>query len=95
MKKEGHPKYRSVVFYDVGADFKLLTRSTASTSDTIELDGKEYPCVKIEISSASHPFFTGQQKFVDTLGRVERFQKKFGGEYFSQPKKKKKPASRL
>jgi large subunit ribosomal protein L31 len=89
MKKGIHPEYRPVVFYDVGADFKLLTYSTAQTNETTTLEGKEYPMVKLEISSASHPFFTGQQKFVDTQGRVERFQRKFGGEYFKKPEKKK------
>jgi len=91
MKKDIHPEYRPDVFYDVAADFKLLTRSAVKTSDTIELDGKEYPVVKLEISSASHPFYTGQQKFVDTMGRVERFQKKFGGDYFKNKPKKKTP----
>jgi large subunit ribosomal protein L31 len=89
MKKEIHPEYRPVVFHDVAADFKMVVRSTAETKDKIQLDGKEYPVVKFEISSASHPFFTGQQKYVDTLGRVERFQKKFGGDYFAKPAAKK------
>lgn len=91
MRKKIHPKYQEVVFYDEAADFKLLTRSTIQTSDKITLDGKEYPCVKLEISSASHPFYTGQQKFVDTAGRVEKFQKKFGGDYFKAKDKKKAP----
>jgi large subunit ribosomal protein L31 len=95
MKKEIHPEYRDVVFHDVEADFKILTRSTIRSKDKITLDGKEYPLVKLEISSASHPFFTGTEKFIDTAGRVERFQKKFGGEYFAKPQKKKKPAGRL
>ncbi len=88
MKEGIHPEYKPVVFYDPSADFKMLTRSTIKSKDTIEYEGKEYPCVKLEISSASHPFFTGQQKFVDTAGRVERFQKKFGRDYF----KGRKPA---
>ncbi len=82
MKKGIHPEYRPVVFQDVGADFQMLTRSTIKTKDTITLDDVEYPLVKLDISSASHPFFTGQQKFIDTMGRVQRFQTKFGGEYF-------------
>lgn len=89
MKKDIHPKYRPVCFHDVGADFKLITRSTIQTSETIEVDGTEYPLVKLEISSASHPFYTGSERMVDTLGRVERFQKKFGGDYFKKPEKKK------
>jgi large subunit ribosomal protein L31 len=91
MKKDIHPKaYRPVVFLDAGANFKFLTRSTVPTSETIKWeDGKEYPVVKLEISSASHPFYTGQQRFVDTAGRVEKFQRKFGGDYFKKPAKDK------
>lgn len=79
MKKGIHPEYRPVVFRDISTDFAILTRSTADTSDTITWeDGNEYPLVKVEISSASHPFFTGTMKLVDTEGRVERFRKKYG-----------------
>ena len=95
MKKDIHPKYHDVVFYDVEADYKIITRSTIQSKDKIEVDGKEYPLVKLEISSASHPFFTGAERYVDTAGRVERFQKKFGGAYFAKPSKKKKPVGRL
>ncbi len=88
MKKDIHPKYRPVVFQDVSADFAFLTRSTINSKDTIKWeDGKEYPLVRVDISSASHPFFTGKQKFVDTAGRVEKFQRKFAGDYFSAKKK--------
>ena len=88
MKKETHPdNYRPVVFQDRSADFSFMTRSTVKTKDTIKWeDGKEYPLVSVEISSASHPFYTGKQKFVDTAGRVEKFQKKFQGSYFAQKK---------
>ncbi len=87
MKKGIHPEYRPVVFQDVSADFKFLTRSTVHSNATIKWeDGKEYPLVKVDISSASHPFFTGKQKFVDTAGRVEKFQKKFSGSYFGKKK---------
>ena len=80
MKKGIHPEnYREVVFMDVGADVKWVTRSTVATSRTIEFEGKEYPLFTLDLSSHSHPFFTGKQKFVDSEGRVERFQKKFGG----------------
>src|SRR5947208_1182999 len=82
MKKDIHPKYRPVVFQDTAAHFSFLTRSTVHTTETIKwTDGNEYPLYKLEISSASHPFFTGKMKFVDTAGRVEKFQKKFGGAY--------------
>jgi large subunit ribosomal protein L31 len=78
MKKDIHPDYRPVVFKDITGDFAILTRSAVKTSDTIVWeDGIEYPLVKVEISSASHPFFTGTQKIVDTEGRVERFRKKY------------------
>lgn len=78
MKKDIHPNYRPVVFQDVGADFAFLTRSTVETKDTITWeDGNEYPLAKIEISSKSHPFYTGKQSIVDTAGRVDRFKKKY------------------
>lgn len=78
MKKDIHPNYRQVVFKDVSADFAILTRSTIKTTETITWeDGKEYPLYKVDISSASHPFYTGQQKVLDTEGRVERFKKKY------------------
>jgi large subunit ribosomal protein L31 len=78
MKQGIHPEYRPVVFQDASVDFAFLTRSTIKTSDTIEWeDGKTYPLVKLEISSASHPFFTGKQKLVDTAGRVEKFKRKY------------------
>ena len=87
MKKDIHPDYRPVVFSDVSADFAFLTRSAVKTKNTIKWeDGEEYPLVKVDISSASHPFFTGKQKFVDTAGRVEKFQKKFSGSYFGKKK---------
>ena len=74
-KKELHPKdYRFVVFSDEAAKFSFLTRSTAKSDETIKwTDGNEYPLVKIQISSASHPFFTGEEKIIDTEGRVDRF----------------------
>jgi len=79
MKKGIHPKYRDVVFQDISSDFAFLTRSTVETNDTVTwTDGNEYPLVKVEISSKSHPFYTGQQKIVDTAGRVDRFRKKYG-----------------
>ena len=78
MKKGIHPEYRPVVFQDASANYAILTRSTIKSSETIEWeDGKTYPLVKLEISSASHPFFTGKQKLVDTAGRGEKFKKKY------------------
>ena len=79
MKKGIHPNYRPVVFKDMSVDYAFLTQSTVDTKDTIVWeDGKEYPLVKLEISSMSHPFFTGKQKILDSAGRVEKFNKKYG-----------------
>jgi len=87
MKADIHPKYRPVVFQDVSADYAFLTRSTLDSNQKIKWeDGKEYPLIRVDISSASHPFYTGKQKFVDTAGRVEKFQKKFSGNYFGKKK---------
>lgn len=79
MKKDTHPEeYRMVVFQDISNGEAVLTRSCVSTRDTITWeDGNEYPLVKVEISSRSHPFFTGKMKFVDTAGRIDKFNKKF------------------
>ena len=83
MKEGIHPEqYRFVVFRDISCDFQFITRSTIETDKTIEVDGQEYPLVNVEISSASHPFYTGTQKIVDTEGRVDRFYRKYG---FKQP----------
>lgn len=74
MKKELHPTtYRPVVFQDLNDNTTFLTKSTVATEETITLDGVEYPLVKVHISSASHPFFTGQEKLVDIEGRVDKF----------------------
>jgi large subunit ribosomal protein L31 len=79
MKKDIHPKYQEVVFLDTTSKFQFLTRSTLSSKETIKWeDGKEYPLIKVELSSASHPFYTGKKVFVDTAGRVEKFKKKYG-----------------
>ena len=77
MKKDIHPDFKEVVFRDVSCDFMFLTKSTINAKDTVEFEGKTYPVVNVDISSESHPFFTGKQKLVDSEGRVERFKKKF------------------
>ena len=78
MKADIHPDYRDVVFQDMNSDFKFLTRSTLSSKETIKWkDGNEYPLLKIDISSASHPFYTGQNKIMDTSGRVDKFRKRY------------------
>ncbi|ADH66986.1 MULTISPECIES: type B 50S ribosomal protein L31 [Nocardiopsis] len=78
MKQGIHPDYHPVVFRDRAADFSFLTRSTATSDKTIEWsDGRTYPLIDVEISSASHPFYTGNARVVDTAGRVERFQRRY------------------
>lgn len=78
MKKDIHPEnYRLVVFKDMSNDEMFITRSAAETRDTIEVDGVEYPLVKMEISSTSHPFYTGKVKLVDTAGRIDKFKNKY------------------
>ena len=78
MKKDIHPNYRPVVFMDTSTGTRFLMNSTMRSKETTKWeDGKDYPLVKVEISSASHPFFTGKMKFVDSAGRVEKFQKKY------------------
>lgn len=79
MKKDIHPSnYREVVFKDMSNEEIFITRSTVASKETIEVDGKTYPLVKLEITSSSHPFFTGKQKLVDTAGRVDKFMSRYG-----------------
>ncbi|MCF7223333.1 type B 50S ribosomal protein L31 [Marilutibacter chinensis] len=78
MKAGIHPEYREVVFQDVTTDFQFLTRSTLGSKETVKLeDGNEYPLIKVDISSASHPFYTGKHKIMDTSGRVDKFRKRY------------------
>lgn len=80
MKKDIHPEYRPVVFNDLASGTKFFTRSTVKTEKTIEWeDGNTYPLVDVEISSASHPFYTGKQRILDSAGRVERFKDRYKG----------------
>ena len=79
MKKGIHPEnYRPVVFRDMSNGDMFLTKSTAKTNDTVEFEGETYPVVKVEISSTSHPFYTGKSKLVDTAGRVDKFMSRYG-----------------
>lgn len=79
MKKGIHPdNYRPVVFKDMSNEVTFISRSTINTKETIEIDGVEYPLVKLEITSASHPFYTGKHKLVDTAGRVDKFLSRYG-----------------
>ena len=85
MKPDIHPEYRDVVFHDVSCDFKFITRSTIKTKETIKwTDGKDYPLIKIEVSSESHPFYTGQQKIIDTQGRVDKFRQRYTATAFKR-----------
>ncbi|KAB8195594.1 type B 50S ribosomal protein L31 [Lysobacter maris] len=78
MKAGIHPEYREVVFQDVTSDFQFLTRSTLESKESVKLeDGNEYPLIKVDISSASHPFYTGKHKIMDTSGRVDKFRKRY------------------
>ena len=85
MKKDIHPEYREVLFHDTSVDEYYLVRSTLSTDQTKEYEGKTYPYCVLDISSASHPFYTGKQKLVDTGGRVDKFRKRFGNKTKAAP----------
>ena len=87
MKPGIHPNYRYVVFQDTSSGDTFLTKSTIETEETTTwTDGNEYPLAKVEISAFTHPFFTGQMKIVDTAGRVERFEKRYGKRRKAAPK---------
>jgi large subunit ribosomal protein L31 len=78
MREGIHPNYRKVVFKDTSTGFMFLTGSTRYSNDTVEFEGETYPLITVEVSSDSHPFYTGKQKFADAGGRVDRFKKKYG-----------------
>jgi large subunit ribosomal protein L31 len=78
MKADIHPAYHPVVFLDTGCGEEFKTRSTLKSDEIRNVDGVDHYVIRIEISSASHPFFTGQQRFLDTAGRIEKFQRKYG-----------------
>ena len=79
MKSEIHPEYAPIVFRDLASGATFLTRSTVTSEKTIELDGETYPVIDVEISSESHPFYTGKQRILDSAGRVEKFNQRFKG----------------
>lgn len=79
MKSEIHPEYAPVVFRDLASGATFLTRSTATSDKTIDLDGATYPVIDVEISSESHPFYTGKQRILDSAGRVEKFNSRYKG----------------
>ena len=79
MKKDIHPSdYRPVVFKDMSNDEIFISRSTANSRETIEVEGVTYPLIKLEITNTSHPFYTGKQTLVDTAGRVDKFRNRYG-----------------
>ncbi len=79
MKKGLHPEFHQIIFKDVSTDWSILTMSTVKAKDKAKwTDGKEYPMVTVDISSQSHPFYTGKQRLIDTEGRAEKFLKKYG-----------------
>ena len=85
MKKNIHPKnYRPVAFKDISNGHIFITKSASDTKDTIEVDGKEYPLIKLEISNTSHGFYTGENKLIDSTGRVDKFKKRY--QKFSEKK---------
>ncbi len=84
MKSDIHPEYHPVVYVDTGADFEFVSRSTKTSDEVRKIDGVDHYVIRLEISSASHPFYTGKQHFVDTAGRIERFRQRFGGEKTAQ-----------
>ena len=77
MKSEIHPDYAAIVFRDLASGETFLTRSTVKSDKTIDLDGTTYPVIDVEISSASHPFYTGKQRIMDSAGRVEKFNSRY------------------
>ena len=77
MKKDIHPKAQKVIFKDLSSNFQILTTSTIQTKQTAEFEGKSYPMVPFDVSSASHPFYTGKQRLLDTEGRAKKFMKKY------------------
>ncbi|HUH52505.1 MAG TPA: type B 50S ribosomal protein L31 [Microbacteriaceae bacterium] len=79
MKSDIHPEYNAIVFRDLASGSTFLTKSTLTSDKTIDLDGATYPLIDIEISSESHPFYTGKQRILDSAGRVDKFNKRFKG----------------
>ncbi|MBQ5997447.1 MAG: type B 50S ribosomal protein L31 [Bacteroidales bacterium] len=87
MKQDIHPKnYRLVAFKDMSNDYTFITRSTAASRETINIDGVEYPLIKLEISNTSHPFYTGKMKLVDTAGRIDKFMNRYKDHYAKKAK---------
>lgn len=88
MKDGIHPKYHPVVFVDTGASTEFVTRSTLRSKETRDIDGVEHFVIRLDVSSASHPFYTGKQRFVDAAGRIDKFRSKYGQRYGKKNKAK-------
>ncbi|MDN3507658.1 MAG: type B 50S ribosomal protein L31 [Simkaniaceae bacterium] len=86
MKKQGHPDYQDILFIDTATGDRFVCGSTLKSDETEEFEGKTYPVYKASITSASHPFFTGSQQFVDSEGRVDKFMKRYGNKKAATPK---------
>jgi len=86
MKQGIHPDYHPVIFVDTGADYEFVSRSTMTSKETREIDGVKHYVIRLDISSASHPFYTGKQRFVDTAGRIDKFRSKYGDRYVPRTK---------
>ncbi len=93
MKDGIHPKYFPVVFVDTGANAEFVTRSTMKSKETREIDGVEHFVIRLDVSSASHPFFTGKQRFVDAAGRIDKFRSKYGSNYGHKKKQQAEAAA--
>ena len=92
MKKDIHPAYHPVVFVDTGASTEFVTRSTMKSKEVRKIDGVDHYVIRIDVSSASHPFYTGKQRFVDAAGRIDKFRTKYGTSYAAKGKKADAPA---
>lgn len=87
MQNDIHPDYHPVIFVDTGASAEFVTQSTMRSKETREIDGVEHFVIRLDVSSASHPFFTGKQRFVDAAGRIDKFRSKYGTNYGGRSKK--------
>ena len=81
MKKSVHPEYHPVVFVDTGANAEFVSRSTMKTKEVRKINGVDHYVIRLDVSSASHPFYTGKQRFVDAAGRIDKFRSKYGTSY--------------
>jgi large subunit ribosomal protein L31 len=92
MKKDIHPDYHPVVFVDTGAGAEFVSRSTMKSKEVRKIDGVDHFVIRLDVSSASHPFYTGKQRFVDAAGRIDKFRTKYGSSYAAKGKKADAPA---